>query len=239
MNMRMTKYRSMAGGAVAAAGFGGLQWLGRAAGATRGERESHLPGDELIEHPMMITTHAITIDSPPEGIWPWLVQMGWHRGQWYTARWVDRLLFPENEPSADRVVPELQDLAVGDWVPDGAPETGCGFWVDILETNRHLVLHSTQHLPPQFAQRFGAWINWTWAFTLRDLGHGRTRFVLRSRVCLGPWWLAAAYWALIIPADFVMARQMLHGVRSRAEGNVFDTTATVDDWPAHAREELG
>jgi hypothetical protein len=36
---------------------------------------------------MMITTHTITIDTPPEGIWPWLVQMGWHRGQWYTARW--------------------------------------------------------------------------------------------------------------------------------------------------------
>jgi hypothetical protein len=33
MNMRMTKYRGVASGAVAAAGFGGLQWLGRTAGA--------------------------------------------------------------------------------------------------------------------------------------------------------------------------------------------------------------
>ena len=70
------------------------------------------------------------------------------------------------------------------------------------------MLHSTEHLPP----------DWTWAFTLRELGPGRTRFVFRSRVCLGSWWLAAGYWALIIPADFVMAQQMLHGVKARAEG---------------------
>jgi hypothetical protein len=204
-------------GVAGAAGFAGLQWLGRTAGATRGEREADLPGDELIEHPMMITTHAITIDAPPQDIWPWLVQMGWHRGQWYTARWVDRLLFPANAPSANRVVPELQQLSVGDWVPDGPPESECGFRVKALAPNRHLVLRSTQHVPPRFAQRFGAWMDWTWAFTLRDLGQSRTRFILRSRVRLGPWWLAAAYWSLIIPADLVMARQMSRGIKKRAE----------------------
>lgn len=59
---------------------------------------------------------AITIDAPPEDVWPWVVQMGWGRGGWYTARWVDRLLFPANEPSATTVLPELQDLEVGDFV---------------------------------------------------------------------------------------------------------------------------
>jgi hypothetical protein len=81
----MTRHRGAAIGAVAAAGFAGMQWLGRASGTTRAERESHLPGDELIGHPMMVTDHAITVDAPPESIWPWLVQMGWHRGQWYTG----------------------------------------------------------------------------------------------------------------------------------------------------------
>jgi len=214
------KYQGVAIGALAAAGLAGLHRLGRTAGATRAEQEAHLPGDELIQHPMMVTTHAITIDTPPELIWPWLVQLGWHRGQWYTARWVDRLLFPANPPSTNRIVPELQHLSVGDWVPDGAPETGCGFTVDILEPNRHLVLHSSEHLPPQFAERFDTWMDWTWAFTLRDVGAGRTRFIFRSRVSLGPWWLAASYWALIIPADFVMAQQMLHGVKNRAEGKI-------------------
>jgi hypothetical protein len=102
-------------------------------------------------------------------------------------------LFPANEPSADRIVPEMQNLCVGDWVPDGPPETGCGFRVELREPKQHLVLHSTEHLPPQFSERFGAWMDWTSAFTLRELGPGRTRFVFRSRVCLGPWRLATGH----------------------------------------------
>jgi hypothetical protein len=45
--------------------------------------------------------------------------MGWHRGGWYTASRVDRLLFPVNWPSAKRIVPELQDLHIGDFIQDG------------------------------------------------------------------------------------------------------------------------
>ena len=166
---------------------------------------------------MVVTTHAITIDAPRELVWPWLVQMGWHRGAWYTAEWVDRLLFPANWPSADQIILELQDLSVGDRIPDGPPETGCEFVVVNLEPNRHLVLHSREHLPPSWGRRFGAWIDWTWAFVLDDLGSGRTRFILRSRVRVGPWWVAAGYLLGVVPADFVMSRQMLRGVKARAQ----------------------
>ena len=62
-------------------------------------------------------------------MWPWLVQMGWGRAGWYTARWVDRLLFPANGPSATQIIPELQSLDVGDFIPDGAPETKTGLIV--------------------------------------------------------------------------------------------------------------
>src|SRR5215207_926917 len=58
--------------------------------------------------------HAITIDVPPEVIWPWLTQMGWHLGGYYTPEWVDRLLFPQNLPSLDHLDPALvRDLRVG------------------------------------------------------------------------------------------------------------------------------
>ena len=96
--------------------------------------------------------------------------MGWHRAGWYTARWVDLLLFPANEASADRVHPEWQDLEVGDRVLDGDPATECWFVVSEIEPNRHLVLHSTSHLPPEFRDRVGATIDWSWSFVLRDLG---------------------------------------------------------------------
>jgi hypothetical protein len=116
--MRPSRAVELAGLAV---GYAGLQWLGRSYGSTREEQDRPLPGDYCTPKPMAVTTHAITIDAPPERVWPWLVQMGWGRGGWYTARWVDRALFPKNGPSADRIVPELQDLKVGDAVLDGPP----------------------------------------------------------------------------------------------------------------------
>ncbi|MGY1616176.1 SRPBCC family protein [Geodermatophilus sp. SYSU D00691] len=203
--------------AVATVGYGVLQWLGRGYGATPAERHRPLPGDGVCREPQIVTTHATTIDAPPERVWPWLAQMGWGRGQWYTARWVDRLLFPRNGPSAETVVPEWQHLAVGDRILDGPPEAGCSFVVADLDPPRYLVLHSTEHLPPGWADRFGAGIDWSWSFVLDRVGDGRTRFVFRTRVRLRPWWVTAFYAAVVVPADFVMSRQMLRGVGVRAE----------------------
>jgi hypothetical protein len=104
---KATSHLRAAAAAGAVAGYLALQWLGRSYGATRTERHRRLPGDDLMAAPMAVTTHAITIDAPPERIWPWLVQMGWHRGAWYTAQWVDRLLFPANGPSADHIISEF------------------------------------------------------------------------------------------------------------------------------------
>ena len=122
--------------------------LGLTTGSTRQERRRVLPGDGLLARPRISATHATSLAAPPDEVWPWLLQVGWHRGGWYTPRWVDVLMFPDNLPSADRVVPELQGLEVGDWVPDGPPGTGCGFEVREVEPHRHLVLESTTHLPP-------------------------------------------------------------------------------------------
>jgi hypothetical protein len=121
--------------------------LGRTYGSTTAERELDLPGDHIVGHPNVVTDHAITIDAAPSAVWPWLTQMGWGRGGWYTARWVDRLLFPANGPSADRIMPDLQDIAIGTFIPDGAPETECGLIVQEIEPDRALVLHSNSHLP--------------------------------------------------------------------------------------------
>jgi hypothetical protein len=158
----------------------------------------------------------VTIDAPASAVWPWLVQMGWGRGGWYTARWVDRLLFPANGPSADRVVPELQELCVGDFVPDGPPETDCGFEVMHLEPARALVLRSTSHLPVGWRDR--ASMNWTWAFMLTPSAGGRrTRFHFRSRWVTSPWWLTVGGRLVVVPADFVMSRSMLLGLKRRVE----------------------
>lgn len=193
-----------------------LHRLGRTYGSTAAERRASMPGDDVVGRPQFTSTHGITIDAPPERVWPWLVQMGWHRAGWYTARWVDRMLFPENWPAAERIIAEHQQLAVGDFIPDGPPDTECGFTVVELEANRHLVLHSTTHLPPVWRRERGARMSWTWVFVLQPLDGGRTRFLYRVRGWVRPPWIAALYWAGA-PADFVMARDMLRGIEERAE----------------------
>jgi hypothetical protein len=198
-------------GAVAAG-----QWLGRSAGSTRAERRQVLPGDELVDRPAVVTNHAVTIPAPPDQVWPWLVQMGWHRGGWYTARWVDRLLFPANWPSATQLVPDLQrPLAVSDRIPDGPPGTAW-FVVEHVDPPRLLVLHSTTHVPAAWRARLGASIDWAWTFTLADSRAG-TRLLLRVRGRTRPWWLTAAYIMALVPADFVMARSMLAGINRRVQ----------------------
>jgi hypothetical protein len=191
--------------------------LGCTSGSTRAERAMSLPGDDMVVNPSVVTDHAITIDAAPADVWPWLVQMGWGRGGWYTARWVDRLLFPANGPSADHIEPRLQRIEVGTFIPDGPPETECGLTVVRLEPERALVLRSNSHLPLRWRDR--ARLDWTWAFVLTPLDGGlRTRLHFRSRWVTHPWWLTLAGWLGVVPADFVMSRDMLRGVRARAQG---------------------
>ena len=212
-----TKGRWIAGVVVAISlGEAALIHLGRTYGSTNDERTIALPGDRIVRDPNVVTDHAITINAPPSAVWPWLVQMGWGRAGWYTARWVDRLFFPANGPSADRIMPELQHVEVGSFIPDGPPHTECGLTVEQIESERALVLHSNSHLP--ISWRVHATLDWSWAFVLTPLLDGnRTRFHFRSRWTTRPWWLTVGSRLAIVPADFIMSRDMLRGVKMRAE----------------------
>jgi hypothetical protein len=199
-------------------GYATLHRLGQTYGSTSHERRVPMPGDDSVAKPQFVITHGITIDAPPETVWPWLVQMGWHRGGWYTARWVDKLMFPGNRESADYVMEDFQDLQVGDFIPDGAPETECGFVVEQVDPPRLLVLHSTSHLPLQWRRSGRASVDWTWVFSVRTIDSGRrSRLIFRWRAATKPWWLTLSAWVMIVPADFIMSRDMLRGVKRRAE----------------------
>ena len=206
----------MAGLSVVGA-YGALQVLGRRAGSTAEECGAHLPGDELVANPQMVTNHATTIQVCPEDIWPWLSQMGWHLGGYYTPHWVDALLFPENWQSLDRLDPTLvRDLKVGDIIPDGKPGTA-HYVVTQVDAPLLLLLTSSTHLPPGWDEKYDAKFTWSWCFKLTDLGDGSTRVHLRVRGHSSPWWFTALYVGALIPADYIMATGMLRGLKARAE----------------------
>jgi hypothetical protein len=189
-------------GALAAYVLGVRPWHIRW-GATDGEVSERLPGDELVEHPNVEATHAITIDAPVEEVWPWLVQIGQDRGGFYSYAWLENLVGCRLH-NADRIVPEFQQLSAGDTVrlhPQAPPLP-----VLICEPPRTLVLGNNMDYPG------------TWGFYLREVDGRTTRLLIRGR---GDWkpglmsWLGAHI--LFEPAHFIMERKMLLGLKQRAE----------------------
>ena len=82
----------------------------RSVRATPEERTHALPGDELIKEPIGSLDHAITIRRARQEVWPWLAQMGaGSREGWSSYDFLDN----GRRPSAERIIPELQKLAVG------------------------------------------------------------------------------------------------------------------------------
>lgn len=159
-------------------------------GATGAEVASEYPGDELISDPDDQATMATTLPVPPETVWPWLTQMGSDRGGWYSRDWLDN----NGKPSADRIVPEWQQLHVGQRLSRvGAPgEEPGSFTVVKVEPNQTLVLRSRyalttgQDFDPQSGSAPTPWVDGVWGFHLRPTQEGGTRLVARSRNRGGP-----------------------------------------------------
>ena len=56
-------------------GFPIRRWMSRW-GATPSDLDRIMAGDSLLAGQTYSGTMAITVDAPPEQIWPWLVQIG-------------------------------------------------------------------------------------------------------------------------------------------------------------------
>jgi hypothetical protein len=88
-------------------------------GATDRELQRTMLGDIQVTLPSYEATLGVTINTAPEAIWPWLMQMGYRRGGLYSYDWLDRLFGYLDAPSADHILPEWQLLEVGDEIPIG------------------------------------------------------------------------------------------------------------------------
>ncbi|HVN53572.1 MAG TPA: hypothetical protein VMT46_04515 [Anaerolineaceae bacterium] len=86
-------------------------------GATDPEIRTVRPGNEQVRGAQYRATRAITIAGTPEEIWPWLVQMGYGRAGFYGYDTLENIGSPNGPHSADRIIPELQQLHVNDTMP--------------------------------------------------------------------------------------------------------------------------
>jgi hypothetical protein len=170
-------------------------------GATDEEVRGSMPGDEIIPGASFNATRAITIDAPPERVWPWIVQMGYRRAGFYTYALLDNAGYE----SADRILEEYQPPKVGGWVPMAKKVNDTtAFKVKAFEINE--------------------WLLWvkpdsTFAWKLIPLDAGRTRLIsrLKQRYAWEKPGMAIFTLVLLEFGDFPMMRRVLKGIKVRAE----------------------
>jgi len=163
-------------------------------GATHEESHRAMPGDDLLRPDAPSTTRAITIHAAPDEVFPWLRQIGYGRGGWYSYDWIDN----DGEPSVERLVPDLW-LEVGDRI-EMMP--GFGPIVRAIEPGASIV---------------SAGVSDSWCLLVEPTGDGRTRLISRWRQDW-PRSLATRVWiAVADPGAFIMERKMLLRIRDLAE----------------------
>jgi hypothetical protein len=169
-------------------------------GATNEEVSRPMPGDAIVPQPSFNGTRAVTIEASPEDIWPWLLQMGYLRAGFYSYDSLDN----QGVPSAEYILPEYQDLKVGDEIPvaEGAFVT-----VVSMEPNWSMV----------WKFQTGAWGNSTWVWGLYPQGEDHTRLITRLRIKYN-WFSKSIFGMLMVDVvELVMMRKCLLGIKRRVE----------------------
>ncbi len=165
-------------------------------GATDAEVARRLPSDDLVTRPTFDATRAITLEAPPEQVWPWLVQIGLTRAGWYSYDLLDNL----GRPSAREIIPDLQHLHPGDIVPM-SPDGKQGMAVLSVDAPTTMV--------------WGEPGGTTWAWQLDETESGGTRLVTRVRSRYLWFSPSIAFSMLVEFGDIWMMRRMLLNLRER------------------------
>jgi hypothetical protein len=156
-----------------------------------------MPGDEVLERPSFNATRAVTIEATPEEIWPWIVQIGYRRAGFYSYDRLDN----DGIPSAERILPEYQNLELDDLIPlSEAVNTR----VTALDPPKSMVL---------LFEVEGPWSNATWVWGLYPEGASRTRLVTRLRA--DPEDFPARVFLDL--GEIIMMRKCMLGIKRRAE----------------------
>jgi hypothetical protein len=176
------------------------------------------PGADVIPGGQRGATMAVTIDVPPSRVWPWLVQMGCDRAGWYSWDRLDN----GGVPSAERIHPEWQGLALGDRLAS-TPRGSAWFEVAALDPERFLGLRAAIDLcggrsfdtagpRPRF------YIDALWGFQVTESPEGRTRLVVSGYASARPRFLQMIadllFWE---PAHWVMQTRQFTNLKRRAE----------------------
>lgn len=155
--------------------------------------------DEIVNSPSFDATRAVTINASAEKIYPWIVQIGMNRAGWYSYDLLDNL----GHKSAENLLPEYQNIQVGDLIPM-SPDGKQGIWVKEFRTDEWILWWDKQ-----------GDTSWFWGIYPEN-GH-LCRLVTRVRMKYRWFSLSAIFNLLIEFCDLPMMRKCMLGIKKRAE----------------------
>jgi len=188
-------------------------------GLSAEEAAASFVGDSYVVRPSWMWTHAVEVSAEPKQVWPWVAQIGQGKAGFYAYQWLENLagcrirnadtIHPEwavSEVGQEfRIHPAAPPLVVAELVP--------GRHFLVTSRNQGLRLESGAAAPAEGAPKV------SWLFLVQPLRDGHSRVVsryriahgrdLRTRLSYGP--------SLLEPIGFAMDRQMLLGIKERAE----------------------
>lgn len=173
-----------------------LKW-----GATKEEQALELPGDNNVQRPDFNATRGITINSTPELIWSWIIQIGSKRAGWYSIDWLDNA----GIKSSEKILPEFQKIEVGQFIPF-TPDQKNGMWVNDFKEHEYILWVDKEGRA-------------TWLWYLYRVDEKQTRLLtrLRTKYVWKGFWII--YYLLYDFGDIVMMSKCMKGIKKRAEQN--------------------
>lgn len=190
-----------------------LRW-----GTTAAESTEVLPGDELLTGKVGQVTRAITIDSPPERIWPWLMQIGQDRSGFYSYTPLENMIGADM-PEVHNLRSDWKLRTVGETVWFGTPKRFNGqarMIAAVVDEPRAFVMVMPGDWEKISSGERGS--QGSWGFVLSPVDPGHTRLIARQRSGPPPnvktRLAGSLFWE---PAHFVMERKMLLTLKRLSE----------------------
>lgn len=200
--------------------LGGIAPWYRTWGATADEQARPLPGDDILAGRSRQETRALTIDAPPDRVWPWVAQLGQDRAGFYSFRLLENLV-GARMPADDRLLPEKQSWRVGDRLWMAPPEKfgGIGYADLITYQPGRALAFATWVIPPRPGERKPAEGSWSFIVEPAPGIPEASRLIVRGRTLADTPWLNRAFQLVAFePLHFAMERKMMTGIGDRVSG---------------------
>ena len=185
------------------------------------------PGHDIIK-PEELKLHAgraVTIDAPPEKVYPYLKQMGCDKAGFYSYEHLERICGYHiyNDYTIEE---KWQNPKVGDWIP--YRQNGAGSGIVGMSENEYLLTATDSRKAPTdnrgitWHPKGFEYIAWTWNFYTVAIEDGKkTRLIYVNDVAhndgVPPFWYVVALLAYGATGN-IMGGKMLEVLKGCAEG---------------------